>query len=398
MTISDKAEWQAVFAKQRLANAKRWISLLESSENPAALINADYDNLLRALETTLQSPDTFKLAYQLIQSLYSIAFGYADWDRWLTYLHRTLDMSQQLGYQYEEARLLEQMGDLLYHTGNLKKAEEFYQQASQIYGYLDHLSYQSRVVAMLASIRDLQGSATEGIELCKSALQIAEESGDKLAIASANLNLSHILHRLRRWNASLSPARKAYIIYKQFNQPKAITKALLTLIAVQAKLGQWHEVKILSEELMDLLSTSEDIHILSQLKNNLGVVAFSQGKYKMAESAWQEALRLHSQIQEPTELASLYNNLGMVYTKLHEGDIAEEMLKKAVAAYRLLGDTYNWANSLDNLADLYEIQGKTAVCQGVLQEAIDGLQAIKASPHAQKLQKNMEKRLLQLQN
>lgn len=398
MTISDKAQWQAVLAKQKLANVNRWLSLLESSDDPATLVNADYDNFLRALEITLEEPDTFNLAYRLTQSLYSVVFGYADWDRWLIYLKRTLAMSQQLKRQYEEAKLQELIGDLLYHTGNLKEAEELYQKASRLYGKLGHLAYQSRVVAMLATLRDLQGNTTEGLNLCIKALSIAKKSKDDWAIAHANLNLSHIYKRARNWEQSLKTAQKAYDIYVELGKSSLIVKALMNFIAIRSELGHWKEVEEYSEELLRLLKTTDDVHTLSQLKNNLGIAAFSQGQYKTAESAWQEALRLHSQIQEPTELASLYNNLGMVYTKLQEGDVAEEMLKKAIAAYHLLGDTYNWANSLDNLADLYEIQGKTAVCQQVLQKAIDGLQAIKASPHAQELQKNMEKRLLQLQN
>jgi predicted negative regulator of RcsB-dependent stress response len=42
-------------------------------------------------------------------------------------------MSRQLSRIHEEARLLEQIGDLLYHKGDLREAEENYQTASLLY-------------------------------------------------------------------------------------------------------------------------------------------------------------------------------------------------------------------------------------------------------------------------
>ncbi|MCA9333408.1 hypothetical protein KDA00_06075, partial [Candidatus Saccharibacteria bacterium] len=74
-------------------------------------------------------------------------------------------------------------------------------------------------------------------------------------------------------------------------------------------------------------------------------------------------------------------------------DTAEEMLLKAITAYRRFGDVFNWANSLDNLADLYEALEQTAVFKQTLQEAIDGLQVLKDTPHANELLDYMQKRL-----
>lgn len=38
----------------KIANAQRWLKILEASQEPAKLVQEDYDNFLRALETTLQ--------------------------------------------------------------------------------------------------------------------------------------------------------------------------------------------------------------------------------------------------------------------------------------------------------------------------------------------------------
>ncbi|MCB8976046.1 MAG: tetratricopeptide repeat protein [Ardenticatenaceae bacterium] len=302
-------------------------------------------------------------------------------------------MSRQLNQSREQARLLEQIGDLLYHKGDLRDAEENYHTASLLYKSRGNLSSYSRILAMLASLKDIQGESEEGILLCRTALETAVQAQDQLAQANANLNLANIYRRIRNWDQALQTAQTAYAIYHRLGHSSLLTKTSITLIAIWAESGEWEKIDQLSTELMTVLNSSGDVHNLSQLKNNLGILAFSQGNYNVAEAAWQEALKLHSQIQEPTELAGIYNNLGMVYTQLKEWETAEEMLLKAVTAYRRFGDVFNWANSLDNLADLYEAQGQTAEFQHTLQEAIAGLQVLKETPHAVELLNYMNQRL-----
>ena len=391
--ISDQAHWRTVLEQQKIANALRWLQILESSEEPSLLVREDYDNFLRALETTLQKPETFDIAYKLSQLLFPIAFGYADWDRWLVYLNQALHTSQQLNIKNKEARMLEQIGDILYHKGDLARAEESYQTASQLYKNIDSPTNYYRTLAMLATLKDLQGEVEEGIILCQKIIILATQAQDKLALANANLNLSNIYRRIRDWDKALQAAHRAFQLYSEIDHSAFLTKASIALIAIWADSGHWEKISSFSKELISVLNSSGDVYNLSLLKNNLGILAFGQRNFKIAEAAWQEAVQLHSQIQEPMELAGIYNNLGMVYTQLEEWDTAEEMLLKAITAYRRFGDVFNWANSLDNLADLYEALEQTAVFKQTLQEAIDGLQVLKDTPHANELLDYMQKRL-----
>ncbi|MCB9010042.1 MAG: tetratricopeptide repeat protein [Ardenticatenaceae bacterium] len=392
-TISDQARWRKVLQQQKIANARRWLSMLEKSSNPTTLVHEDYDNFLRALETTLQTSETLEIAYKLSQILYPIIFGYADWDRWLVYLTQIHQMSKLHREENKEARLLEQIGDIQYHKGDLRNAEEHYHTASLLYKKQGNLSSYSRTLAMLASLKDIQGESEEGISLCQKALATAEQAKDELALANANLNLSNIYRRIRNWEQALETAQTAYKLYHELGHSTLLTKASITLIAIWAASSNWDEINQLSMELMGVLNATGDVHNLSQLKNNMGISAFSQGNYNLAEAAWQEALQLNLQIQEPTEIAGIYNNLGMVYTQLEEWETAEEMLLNAITAYRRFGDMFNWANSLDNLADLYEMQGQAAEFKHTLQEAIAGLQSLKETSHTVELLNYMQQRL-----
>lgn len=391
--ISNKSHWQQILTQQKLANARRWLFLIESHDDPTTLIAADYDNFLRAIETTLQSPETFSLAYQLIQVVYAYALDYADWDRWLIYLKNALQTSQLLNLKIEQATLLVKIGDILYRTADLQSAEDLYKTATQIFKNTNDLANYADSLAKLAVLYDQKGNSHTGVILCKQALDIAESIKNNLVVSQVNLYLSSIYYRSRDWELALEAAQKAFIDSRANGHTKLARKATMNIIAIWAELGRWEKVEEEASDLMNTLNASGDVRTLSQLKNNLGFAAFNQKNYVVAEAAWQEALRLHSQIQEPAELANLYNNLGMVYARMAEPEIAEEMLKKAIDAHKQLGDVYNWANSMDNLADLYEAQGKTAVYRQVLTEAQTGLQSIADSPHAQELLNSIAKRL-----
>lgn len=392
-SISNKGHWQHILNRQKLANARHWLSQIESYEDPSTLVSNDYDNFLRALETTLQNADTFDLAYQLIQSIFAFALDYADWDRWLVYLDNALNISQQLEREHEKATLLVQIGDIVYRMADLKRAEELYKRAAEQFKQQNNLGGYASTLTKLAVLYNYQGKMNEGIALCQQALNIAKHLNDEVVIAQTYLYLSHIYYRSRSWEAALETAQEAYAYYTNQGPAKLAQKALMNIIAIWAEFGKWEEVDKVSEKLVGELTSSGDIRTLSQLKNNLGIVAFNQSHYKVAEGYWQEAIHLHSQIQEPSEQAALYNNLGVVYTLMQEWQAADEMLNNAIEAYHQLGDVYNWANSLDNLADLYEAQGKTAVCRQVLEEAQIGLQPIAEIPHAQELLNTITKRL-----
>ncbi len=395
-TVSNQNHWRKIFQRQSLINAEHWLDVVEKEEEPANLVGIDYENLLRALEAALASPTTFDLAYRLIRALFSVVYGYADWDRWLIYLDQALALSQELKKPLEEAYLLERKGDVLFPTNHLPEAKKFYQQAGNKFNELQKIGDYSRILAKLSVIYDLQGDSTQGIELCQHALSLAYSAGDIQGIAHAKLTLSHMYSRARNWKEGLVAAQVAYELYQELNELEFSNKALMNIVAFWAELNNWEEVDQVSRPLIESLIASGDIRTLSLLKNNLGVVAFNQDDHKKAESLWQDALRLHSQIQEPTELAGLYNNLGVLYTILAEWTAAEEMLQKAIAAYKALGDVYNWANALDNLADLYEAQGDTAVISPILEEAIAGLQVVDRTPHTQKLLASMQNRLQNL--
>jgi tetratricopeptide (TPR) repeat protein len=394
--LSDVKRWRDVFQRQKLTNARQWLGAVASSRQPVSLILSDYDNLLRALEACLKEPETFDLAYQLIQALYRPAIGFADWDRWLIYVRDALALSHAHGRRPQQARLLEQAGDLLRFSGNLAETERHYKESLLLFDGVENLTGHVRVVSKLAGSYVAQGKFDESIALCSQTLSMLQVSQEKMGVAHILLALAEAHMSVHDWMRGLLYAEQAYGISLQLSDNSLTSQALLTIVGARAQLGQWQEAERAAQSLTTALLTSRDERTLLNLKLNLGVLAFRQGEYHRAEALWQEALQLQSQTDYPENEADLFNNLGKVYTKLGEWAAARDMLSRSLAAFEAVGDSHNWANTMDNLADLYEAMGDAAACKETLLAAVAALENQPRLPTSQQLLAEMKERLLNL--
>ncbi|MCL4265349.1 MAG: tetratricopeptide repeat protein [Anaerolineae bacterium] len=381
--MTSLSKWQQIQQRQGIINAERWLNTLKSAPHPDQLVLQEYDNLLRAIEYTLDSPANFDLAYQLIHILHTYAVGYADWERWLTYLQKAHHISQSLQKKYEEATLLDMIGNVHRAQGDFKKAETSWRQAVALYKQESLMPEYAISLSSLALVLTTLGE--DGIDICQTALTIAEESQDDIARAKVILNLSAIHMQRREWQMAWQAAK---VVYELTNQPQYVvwnTRALVNILTCLGRLEKWDEINETFPQLADDLIQRGDIQTLAKLRNNLGGIAFNIHNLPEAEQHWQEALKLQSTIQDPVEMAYLYNNLGVVYTRMGELETAEEMLQKAIAIQGQLQNIYQWANAMDNLADIYEAQGDTAVARQFRQQAYARLQTLPPAPQIQAL-------------
>ena len=397
--LSAQGQWREIFRQQQLSNAKRWLLHLQEADDLNALISAEYDNVLRAMEVTLKSTDTFDLTYALIQAIFPVAIGFADWDRWQTYLEVAIEHTGTLQLGHEKGALLDKLAGLHYHKGEISEATRKYEEAGAIYNQIGAEASYARLLAMLAILQDLQGKSAEGIAICQKALAIAEGLQDEETIAHVSLNLSHIYYRIDEIEAGTITAERAYALYRKHNNWELATKSLLNLIALWAVDDKWEKINSATTDLMIILEEKGDVLLQSRLKINLGVVAFNQENFLMAEAMWQDALALNLQIKEPTELVNIYNNLGMVYTDLQEWETAEKMLQEGLQLSNQIGDIFREANIQDNLAALYISDGRPQEARETLLSAVEKIENWPdAHANACELLDEMRQRLAQLES
>lgn len=393
ITIQQQAKWQQMFARQAINNAEHWLQQLQANlQNPAFIVH-EYDNLLRALEFSLQSTTTFDLALAFIEALFLSAFNFADWDRWEAYLTRALQMSQQLDNELAQAQLSNLLGDVSHSKGKIDEAKMHYQVSLQSYRHLNDMPSYAHLLIKLAALYASLGKIERGFSLCQEALTIASHWGKKRLLGNVNLTLSSLYLDSGQWEASLAAAQNAHQLFQQVEDFAHGRRALVNQCYALARLGQWELIGDMPARLEKTLAESGDIHTLGKLKINLGCAAIDQGDLLRAEAFFQEALHIYTLSLSKKEMALVFNNLGDVYTQMKEWDTAEDFLQRAVALFEELNDMYHWANSMDNLAILYQAQGDTAVACQLLEKSLIRLQVQEPTPQTTSLLQEMRHRL-----
>ncbi len=384
VSLSNQTQWQFVLRRQKLANAVRWLEILEQSPNPDEIALQEYDNLFKAFEFTLQDVTTFDLAYQYIRTLHPIVLGFADWDRWLSYLKQALKLSKKVNQPNKTLRIQELIGEFLIQQGKLGEAIRSYESLREAYEKQDNLHEYVRILIKTAVLYDKSGQLFVASQSMQEGIAIAKQLGDPRILADSYLDLSAFEMEHQNWQGSLEASESALQLYQQLGDTIFANRVMVNKIACLGYLGAWEDVVRLSEELIEKMQSSGNVLVLVKLQNNLGIIAFEQGHYKKAESYWQQALQLADQIHAPNVLNSVYCNLGLVYNSLEEWEYAEEMHQKSLAMLEESGDILIWANTVENLAELYRLQHRVAELHPLLKLAIEKLEPFQDFPHINK--------------
>lgn len=396
-TFTEKDRWREVYRQQRLKNGNLWLEELEKTSDPAALAATNYDKILHSIEQTLSHEDSFSIGCDLLREVFPIAYGMADWGRWLIYLRGALSTSRQLANRTYDAYLHEWIADLELAMTNFSEAEINFRRALQLYLEEGETVRYGRILPKLARTYAAQGQASKAVELCNEALRLGQKNNTAIIIADAYNGLAESYFRLHDWEKALSECHKARVGYSEIGKENFIIRTMVLAIACKIFLERFNEAEEEADYLLQRFSNSEfaDDNLLDNiyLRTCLGVMKFKQADYHLAEQHWQEAYRQNTLVGAPDMAASIGNNLGKVYTQLEEYEAAEQMLSEALALFDQLGDVHRWANCMDNLADLYAELKNWPACRRTLEQAIARLEPEANMAHSHKLLQQMQQRL-----
>jgi tetratricopeptide (TPR) repeat protein len=395
--ISNREKWQKVLIQRRLANVQHWVEQLETSHDSATFVLENYDNLLRTLESALGDDSAFDFVYRLIRNIWPVVFGFADWERWQIYFNEALQISRRLQEVDKQGFFLERIAMVYIQRANYVEAEALLNEAIEIYHKLGNLEdYAQSLTRLIEAVYHLRNDLQESLALCQKAIQIGHRLQSDAVLGNAFNVQAFIYQNAREWRLCLESAQQAYEVFDRMNLPGRKTNALGWVVLAHTYLKEWEAVENIDSQLTEILVSTGNIESLATHKNRIGIAAFKQENYAIAELLWHEALNLHSQVGNQRSLAAIYNNLGKVYTKMREWEAARDFLGRAIEIYDEIEQLYNWANSMDNLADLYEAMGEMGQCCAVLATAVSRLNNVDQNTIIEKLQATLKQRVKDL--
>ena len=221
----------------------------------------------------------------------------------------------------------------------------------------------AQIYAWSGSMRNFQGRFRDGIDACKRAIEEAESSGDRRALAHA--------YYLLDWSyvALGSPelatySEQALAIYEELGELPRQADVLNNMGAWAYLKGRWDEALELYERGRDLRERIGDPAHAANGTLNIAEIYTDQGRLEDAEKLAREALRVWRASRAPASAAFATRQLGRVEARSGRHAEALDLLGQARASFAEAGAQ----------SDANETDGSVAEClvlAGRPKEALD---------------------------
>ena len=300
---------QAVQAYANVEAAEQYERALEAARTAVGPAREELSEVWTSLATVREQAGLFDRSFDALREATRLSKGYP---LALADLH------------FERARARIRVGA---YSSALRETATGFRQVKSVHGEAAARA-RTRLVALRANLRMLQGHPREAVRLAKKAVEEAEANGEKEALARAYSVLDGA--------------------YQMLGEPE---------LAV-------HEIKAL-----EILKELGHLPGVALMANNLGVQAYADGK-------WDEAISWYAQSQEAfhtagnePQAAMAGANMGEVFVSQRKFSEAKEALDEAKRVLR--------ASNLADFAVFADVQlARLSIEQGRTGEAVDALREI----------------------
>ncbi|KAJ7193658.1 hypothetical protein GGX14DRAFT_588314, partial [Mycena pura] len=332
------------------------------------------DDAKQGLENALalhkQVNDTFEQARDLQQlgQLYVRLDRLEDAEK---ALQSALDLHKQVNARVGEANDLQDLGELYMRLDRLEDAEKAFQSALDLYRQVNSRLGEANALQTLGELYMRLDRLEDAEKALQSALDLHKQVNDRLGEANALQILGELYMRLNRLEDAEKALQSALDLHKQVNDRLGVANALQQLGKLYMRLDRLEDAEKALQSALDLhkqinsrLGEANDLQDLGELYIRLG-------QLEDAEKTLQSALDLHKQVNDRLGEANDLKKLGGLYMRLDRLEDAEKALKCALDLYQQVKSRLGEANALQQLGKLYMRLDRLEDAEKALQSALD---------------------------
>jgi CHAT domain-containing protein/tetratricopeptide (TPR) repeat protein len=305
------------------------ISLLE-------LTLGNYDQAIKFL-SSIPNP-TKEIHYLKAQSLR----GLGNYKKAYSELNR----AEQLSGSDREfmARVFNSKGSLLFLSGDIKKAEDFYKKANQMAKASGSREEETKSLVNLGIVADENGDVILARKLFRQALGITNRTKDPelKAFAYSELGVSYSL--TNEIIEAKSYYEKSYELYNRLNNNERLSYLSSNLAAIYSQLSNFNAALKQYEQGMKFAGDNKRGQILNLM--GIGDVYANLANYSKALDYYEQAKKISEEIKDVQSSASVDASIGVLLYNIGRPHKAIEFYKKA-------GEVIDEENNPYSAADLY---------------------------------------------
>jgi len=249
---------------------------------------------------------------------------------------KALDIYQQIGHGFGEARSLRIIGNIYSKLEKYREALDSYQQELAIYRRTKSRAVEADSLCNIGDIHSKLKDYREALYSYEQASEIYRELTDRRREANSRYSIGIIYDQLKNDSEALDSLQQAVEIYQRLGDREGEAKC--------------------RDKIRNIHDRRDDSRQQEQREANrhhqLGLEQFGEGLYQEALSSFQEALQIYRKIgYAPGEANALYWT-GTSYGSLKDKSKAIASLQQAIEIYQRLGDREGEARCRDKISNI----------------------------------------------
>ncbi len=207
-------------------------------------------------------------------------------------------------------------------------------------------------------ILDGQGRFAEALADFTRARQLAEDLGDRPAVASGLAAIAGVYQALGNGPMATDAARASLDIGNELGDTSIMAKALNTLGIVSEVGGDYRAALDYYTRSLDFRRAIGDKRRIAYVLLNIGNVYSAQGNYPLALDQYGESLALAQATADRSFEATVYITIGNAYGRAGDYAVALENLERSLAINRAIKNDLGIAYATLNIAEAQRLEGR----------------------------------------
>jgi CHAT domain-containing protein/Tfp pilus assembly protein PilF len=213
----------------------------------------------------------------------------------------------------------------------------------------------------IGTVHLLKGDYAHALERLQESLSLSEGIGDRDGIARALVNIGILRQRQGDYAKSLESHKKGLNLMEELGDKPGIVAALNNMGIVHQLMGNYARALVSFETGLKLTEATGNEYLISDLLNSIGTVHWSQGAYAQALGYFQKRLPLAEKIGDKAGVASTLSNMGVIYEAQGDYTKAMDLYQKSLKSSEEVGDRHGVAVRLNNIGGVHSSLGNYAL-------------------------------------
>lgn len=242
----------------------------------------------------------------------------------------SLRIAEQLSDSSSQAFALNNMGMVYRKRGNYEKALEMYNRALSIRSQIGKDRFYSETLNNLGLVKYLSSSDNvDAFRNFKECYQVAKKVGSRYSEAAALHNMAWVLKDQGKFNQAREFSFRAVMLAEEIKHRRFAAQASLRLGNLYEYYGSFDEAIKQYDKAAQIQRDVGDRLFLSYTLSDIATIMTREGKFKLAEKNYREALKLKQEMDVPSaESLCRFALFYMEKDRYAQGDEPQKMDRK----------------------------------------------------------------------